>query len=114
MLSLRIRSAIGAAATIANLLSGTDIEFVGQGGVLSIWGNGDIAGMTHQLRYSLSGTPINPVPTSGLQTATTPGAVKLDEDAVITRYPIPPGSRLVHAVTNPGAASNITFQYWLE
>jgi hypothetical protein len=114
MISLTIRTVIGAAATNTNALSGTDLEFLGQGGVLSIWGNGDIVGMTHSLRYSLSGTPVNPVPTSALRLASTVGDIKTDEDLLVARLAIPPGSRLVHQVTNPGAASNFNFQYLLE
>jgi hypothetical protein len=114
MIGLTIRSPIGAAGVIANILTGTDLEYVTGGGVLTIWGNGDIAGMTHSLRFTLMGTPQNPIPTSTLNAASTVGNVKADEDLIVARLPIPPGSRLVHVVSNPGAASNVTLRYQLE
>ncbi len=112
--SLTIRSAIGAGATIANLLTGTDFEFMSGAQVMSILGNGDIVGMNHQLRYTVNGTPINPIPPSALNLGSTVGTVKADEDLIIAGLALPAQSRLVHAITNPGAASNVTMRYMLE
>lgn len=118
MTKLSLRTAIGAAATIANNLAGTDIEFPSGPALLTVLGNGDIVGMTHSLRYTTPGAggpvPINPIPTSRLNLASTVGTIKADEDLIVSRLPIPAGSRLVHTVTNPGAASNVNFDYILE
>lgn len=112
---LTIRSAIGAAATIPNLLSGTDFEWLSFATAMTILANGDIAGMTLALRYTPStGTPVNPVPTSTINVGSTIGNVKADEDLVVPQLPVPAGSRLVMAITNPGAASNVTVRMLFE
>ncbi len=106
-----IRTAIGAAATLPNILAGRAFEFFGEAGVLTIYGNGDIAGMSLSLtafRGSRVGEAHIPAG-SGLGIASTAGKIKTNED-FIGQYAIPAGSRLILSVTNPGAASNITFQ----
>lgn len=118
MTKLSLRTAIGAAATIANNLAGTDIEFPSGAAALTILGNGDIVGMTHSFRFTVPSNggpvPMNPIPTSRLNLASTVGTVKADEDLIVSRLPIPAGARLVHTITNPGAASNVNFDYILE
>lgn len=110
-LSLTVRSAIGAAATIANVLSGLAIEYQGSAVVLTVYGNGDIAGMTQSLfGHRGDASDLYIPPASGLGVASTVGKVKVNED-FIGQFPLPAGTRLVHSVTNPGAASNITIQY---
>lgn len=109
---------VGAAATVANALAGTDIEFPSGASALTILGNADIVGMTHSFRFTVPSNggpvPMNPIPTSRLNLASTVGTVKADEDLIVSRLPIPAGSRLVHTITNPGAASNARFDYILE
>lgn len=114
-MTLSIRSAIGAATTIANILSGTDIEWLSFATAMTILANGDIAGMTLSLRYTPpSGVPQNPIPTSAINAASTVGNVKADEDLLAPQLAIPAGSRLIVAVVNPGAASNFTTRFILE
>lgn len=113
-LSLTIRAAIGAGATNPNILSGTDIEFLGAPAVLTILGNGDIAGMSASLRYTVNGTPVNPIPTSTINAASTVGNVKADEDLLIADLALPAGARLVMPLTNPGAASLFTMRFLLR
>ena len=111
---LRIRQAIGAAATISNVLSGTDFEMFGGPHNLTIWANGDIAGMTASLRYTpADGVARNPMPTSSINIAETAGEVDMQRDFLAT-FPIPANARLVLAATNPGAASNVTFVFQID
>lgn len=118
MTKLSLTVPIGAGATVANALAGTDIEFPSGASFLTLLGNGDIVGMSHSFRFTVPSQggpiPLNPIPTSRLNLASTVGTVKADEDLIVSRLPIPAGSRLVHQIVNPGAASNARFDYILE
>lgn len=109
MQSLPIRTAIGAAATVPNVLVGTALEYFGKANVLTIYGNADIAGMTFSLSFNQGGDSQLPIPPgASLGAASTVGKIKTNEDFLI-QVPVPAGSRLVLSVTNPGGASNTTF-----
>lgn len=111
MISITVRAAIGAGVTISNNLQGTAIEYQGKAISLTLYGNGDIAGMNHTLfGHQGESTQVFIPPGAGLGIASTVGKIKTNED-FIGQWAIPGGSRLVHAITNPGAASNIIFQY---
>jgi hypothetical protein len=104
------RSAIGAAASVLNVLSGTSLEYFSKASVLTIYGNADITGMTFSLSFNMGGDSQVPVPVgSSLGVASTPGKIKTNEDFLI-QVPVPAGARLVLGVVNPGGASNTTFQ----
>jgi hypothetical protein len=111
MISLVVRAAIGAAATIANNLTGQSVEYVGPAATLTLYGSGDIAGMTHALT-GFQGTEGKIFVPSGssVPTASTAGAIKANEN-FLGQFAIPGGTRLVHAITNPGAASSVQMQY---
>lgn len=109
MQSTPIRVAIGAAATIPNVLAGTALEYFGQAATLSLYGSADIAGMSMSLSFNRGGDSDLPVPPgSSIGLASTVGKVKVNED-FIGQWAVPAGSRLVLSVTNPGAASNVGF-----
>jgi hypothetical protein len=92
------------AGTIANVLAGTAIEYVGAASTLTVYGSVDTAGDT----FSLSGAtgvapPSNYVPAGALiPAASTAGAVKTNED-FIGQFPIPANTRLVLSVTAAAA-----------
>lgn len=109
MQQVGIRQAIGAAATVANALAGNPLEYVGEARNLTIYGNGDIAGMNMSLLFNRGGDSEVPIPPgSALGIGSTVGKVKTNED-FIGQFAVPAGTRLVLSVTNPGAASNFTF-----
>ena len=110
---LTLRTPIGAAGSIANNINGTAIDVIGVPSILTMFGNGEIVGMSHTLNMFVGGRASTPIPTSALPLASTPGAIKKDED-FIARIPVPAGARIVHNITNPGAASNVDFLYILE
>lgn len=109
-----IRAAIGAGATVANALAGDPIEYQPEPGVVSIYGNGDIAGMSIALsaNYGKRGVTLIP-PGSSLGVGSTVGNVKSNED-FIGQFPVDAGARLVLSVTNPGAASNYSFKIQVD
>jgi hypothetical protein len=111
MIGLVVRSAIGAAATIANLVTGQAVEYLGQAATLTLYGSGDIAGMVHTLAgfRGVAGDLYVP-PGSSIPTASTAGAIKANEN-FLGQFGLPASSRLVHSVTNPGAASSVQMQY---
>jgi hypothetical protein len=118
MISLQIRPSIAAGAT-ANVLAGTDLEYLTTPGVLTIWGNSGTGAaatdITHQFRYNAQGTPINPLPTSNVPLGSTADAIKTDEELLLSRFPIPAGSKLIHSVTNGAAAARTPiFRYFFE
>jgi hypothetical protein len=108
--STTIRTAIGAASTVLNALAGNALEYFSRPSVLTIYGNADIAGMNMALTFNEGGDSQVPIPPgSSIGLASTPGKIKVNEDFLI-QVPVPAGARLVLGVTNPGAASNFTFQ----
>lgn len=110
---LTIRQAVGAAGTVANVVNGTAIDIIGVPSVLTLYGNGEIVGMSHSITIFVGGQNMQPIPSSALPLASTAGSIKKDED-FIARFPVPGGARLVHFLSNPGAASNADFLYILE
>jgi len=94
-----------AAATIANLLAGTPLEYWGGAGVLTLYGCADAVGPD---TYSLSGYQGgNPgmvmVPAgSALSVASTVGAIKNNEN-FLGQFAIPANTRLVLSVTTTAA-----------
>jgi hypothetical protein len=102
-----------AAATIANLLAGTPVEYIGEAIKLTIYGSADAAGDTHSLssfRGSEPGAlviPLGPIPV-----ASTAGAIKTNEN-FIGQFAIPAGSRLVHNVVGTAAHTG-QFLYVVE
>lgn len=114
-ISFSTRQAIGAATTLANILTGTPIAFIGAPAVMTLLMNGDIAGMTTTLNVFTGGNPaLQPLPASAMNAASTVGNVKADEDLLLPDQPIPGQTALVQSVTNPGAASNFTARYLLR
>jgi hypothetical protein len=108
-MSDRVAAAIGAAATVANVLTGRSSEYFGKAGILTLYGNARIVGMTMSLSFNQGPDSQLPVPPgSALNLASTPGTVKANEDFV-GQWPVPANTRLVLAVVNPGAASTADF-----
>jgi hypothetical protein len=112
MVSLDVVAAVGAAGALPNALAGLALEYWGRAGALGLYGNTTIALGTHSLTlYSGADPGAAVIPAgSGVQVGSTPGAVKVNED-YIGQFPIPAGSRLVHALSNPGAAATFHFRY---
>lgn len=110
--SFPLHSAIGAATTLANILSGTAIEFLGDEVMLDVYGGAVIAGMTWSLtgfRGSDPGSQLIPTG-SALGVESTAGLVKTNEN-FIASVSISAGTRLVLPVTNPGGASSVDFLF---
>jgi hypothetical protein len=104
------RASIGAGATVPNVLTGTALEYFTGANVLTIYGNGDITGMSFSLTFNMGGKSEVPLPPgNSLGVASTAGKIKTNEDFLI-QTPVPAGARLVLSVTNPGAASFANFQ----
>jgi hypothetical protein len=112
MVSLDVVVAVGAAGTTPNALTGLALEYWGRAGVLTLYGNTTIALGSHSLTLFSGADPGSAlIPAgSGVQVGSTAGAVKVNED-FIGQFPIPAGSRLVHALANPGAAATMHFRY---
>jgi hypothetical protein len=89
--------------TNPNILSGQPIQYWGRAGVLTIYGNGDAAGLLWNLNTNDGQTNNSIVPQgSGLGVASTAGKVKTNED-FIGQFAIPAGVQLMLPVTNPTA-----------
>src|SRR5262245_11452464 len=84
-----------AAATIANILSGTSVEYLGHATKLTIYGSGDAAGDTTSLTgFTGSEAGSQYIPSSPVQVASTVGSVKTNEN-FITMIAVPGNTRLV-------------------
>jgi hypothetical protein len=112
-LLIRPTTTLGAGATNPNVLAGQSVEyFGGKPGILTLYGNGDALLFTHSL-FMNDGQDIRTVvpPGSVLSLAGTVGKIRTNED-FIGQWAIPSQVRLVHAVTNGGAAaSNFIMMY---
>ena len=96
--------AIPAATTNPNILAGSPIQYMGKAGVLTIYGNGDAAGLGWNLTTNDGQENKQIVPQgSSLGVASTAGKVKTNED-FIGQFAIPGGVQLALAVTNPTVA----------
>lgn len=110
--SFPLRQAIGAAATVANALAGTPVEYLGEDVMLDIYASADIVGMTFTLNGFTGSNPGSQyLPTgSAIGLASTVGKLKTNEDFVAS-VAIPAGSRLVLPIVNPGGASNVNLLF---
>lgn len=106
---------VPASSTNANVLVGSTIEFIGTASTITIYGNANAIGCTHTLFAGQGPNAPLLIPSgSGLNAASTPGAIKTNEN-FIGQWAVPAGSRLVHAVTNTtGAAVPVNFQYLVQ
>lgn len=112
--SLQLRTGVLATSTTANNVAGTPLDFFTGPAVLTILGNTESAAGTvsHNLQVVTNNVPTTPIPQSNLRVGSTPGNIKIDEDMIISQYPIPAGSRVIHAITNTAATtSNVNFLY---
>jgi hypothetical protein len=113
MQSLALNAVVVAAtSTIPNILAGSAIQYMGKAGVLTIYGNGDAAGLMWNLTTNDGQQNQSLVPQgSSLGVASTAGAVKTNEN-FIGQFAIPGGVQLSLAVTNPtGAPINANFLF---
>jgi hypothetical protein len=103
---------IATVTTNPNILAGSPIQYIGKAGVLTIYGNGDAAGLQWNLTTNDGQQNLQIVPQgSSLGVASTAGKVKTNED-FIGQFAIPGGVQLALAVTNPtGAAINANFLF---
>ena len=112
-LVIRPAAALGAGATTSNILAGQSVEYFGsKPGILTLYGNADALLFTHSL-FRNDGQDVQLVvpPGSVLSLASNPGKIRTNED-FIGQWAVPSQIRLVHSVTNGGAAaSNFTFMY---
>lgn len=96
--SITIPYTEGAAATIANILSGTAVEYIGSATVITLYGSADTAGDTFSLTGFTGSEPGSSiVPLSPIPVASTAGAVKTNEN-FIGQFAIPANTRLVMPV----------------
>jgi hypothetical protein len=111
-----VRTSVPATSNVANVLSGSAIEFLQQAIVLTIMANMDGGGFgNHTLTVNLAAAPLTPIPSSALNAASSAGTVKADEDLVLSAFPIPAGGRLVHFVSNSDAAAhNFNGRYFVQ
>lgn len=94
---------IAAGATLSALL-GSTIEYQNKASVLTIYQNGNAAGLLNTFFMNDGQTTVTIIPPgSGVSPASTAGKIKTNEDFVI-QYAIPAGEHLIHQVTNPTAA----------
>lgn len=93
-----------AAATVANILAGTAVEYLGEAATLTVYGTGDATGDTMSLtgfRGSEPGRVVIPA-SSPVPVASTAGTVKTNEN-FIGQFPIAGNTRLVMSVTTSAA-----------
>jgi hypothetical protein len=93
-----------AAATIPNVLTGTAVEYVGHAAVLTVYASADALGDTFALSGFSGDAPGMAVVPSGtpVQVASTPGAVKTNEN-FLGQFAVPANTRLVLAVVTSAA-----------
>jgi hypothetical protein len=109
MQTFRSGTSIAAAATV-NTLAGTPAGFVGPGAIISIWDTGDSAAatpLTRTLQVSQGPNTQTPIASgSTVQQASAAGlGPKMDEDAVLLGYAVPPQTTMIMNVTNPAAGA---------
>lgn len=94
----------GAAATIANQLAGTPVEYMGGASTLTIYGSADAVGPDTITLTGFTGAHPGEVyiPTSPIPVASTVGAVKTNEN-FIAMVAIPANTRLVMAIVTTAA-----------
>jgi hypothetical protein len=103
--SVYIPYSTAAAATIANALTGTAVEYTGgQATTLTVYASGDAAGDTFSLSgFSGSNPGITYIPAgSPMPVASTVGAVKTNENFV-GQFAVPANTRLVLGVVASAA-----------
>jgi hypothetical protein len=93
-----------AAATIANVLAGTAVEYIGKATTMTIYGSADAAGDVFNLTGFGGDSPGMAIVPAGspVQVASTVGSVKTNEN-FIGMFPIPAGTRLVLSVITSAA-----------
>lgn len=100
-----MESSIAATTTVANILSGSPVQFVTKASVLTLYANADAVGITFSLSLADGNTIAQVVPTgAGLSAASTVGKIKTNED-FIGQFAIPSGVQLILAVVNSTAGA---------
>ena len=111
--SLQVPYSSAAAATIANVLTGTAVEYIGHATKMTIYGNGDATGDTWSLTGFTGSEPGTQwFPTSPVNAASTAGAIKTNE-AFLAMIAVPANTRLVLTVVT-SAAHTGRFLFVLE
>jgi predicted cupin superfamily sugar epimerase len=103
---------VAANTTLANVLSGQPIQYMGKAGVLTIYANGSAAGLQWSLAINDGQSNQQVVPNgSTLSPASTAGKIKTNEDFV-GQFAIPAGVQLQLSVTNTtGGALTANFLF---
>jgi hypothetical protein len=105
-----------AGLSIANVLAGTGVEYMGRASVVDLYATADIGPDTFGLTYQLGGDARVVVPAgSAINKATAAGAGPIVPfDTVLTDYPLPLGARLVLALTAGVAANTGRFRFFIK
>jgi hypothetical protein len=102
--SIIVPYSTAAAATVANILTGTAIEYVGHAAVLTIYASGDATGDTFSISGFSGDAPGMAIIPAGtpVMVASTAGSVKTNEN-FLGQFAIPANTRLVLAVVASAA-----------
>jgi hypothetical protein len=96
---------IATGTTNPNILSGQPIQYWGKAGVLTVYGNGDAAGLLASMNTNDGQDNKQVIPNgASLGAASTAGKVKTNED-FLGQFAIPAGVQLSMSVTNPTLAN---------
>jgi hypothetical protein len=96
---------IPAAASIANVLAGAGIEYIGRASMLDLFAAADATGDTFSLSVTIGGDQKIMVPAgTSINVASVSGAgPKMSEDAYVTGAPVAMGSHLILALLGTAA-----------